>query len=291
MLVLSKNIYSSIFILSLILFFAFSSYSKVSKHDIYGDVKCNDTHSLLVFSEDEGRNLIERDADKRLFPASLVKVMTAYLTFEAIENGKLSFDDVLTISHRSNFTSYINGITTLHLKVGDQITVKDALYGMIVKSFNGASVALAEKISDSEWEFAKLMNKKAVEIGMNNTHFRNATGLQDNKQYTTAYDLKKLIIALRKDFPEYYRIFNIKEIEILDKKFITHNNVLLNYKGAEGMKTGFTSLAGYNLISSAFRDDQRIFSILLSCESSSIRNKVTEYVLDKAFIMLAENKN
>ena len=253
------------------------------------EIECNDTYSLLLFLEKDAINLHEKDSGKKIFPASLVKLMTAYLVFEAIENGKITLDQKITISPRSNAISYVNKITTLHLKIGDEITVKDALYGMIVKSFNGASVALAEMIAGNEWKFAQMMNQKAMDLGMYNSNFRNSSGLHDNGQYVTAYDLKKLIIAIKNDFPQYYEIFGIKEIEIFDKKFISHNEVLKNYKGAEGMKTGFTSISGFNLISSAVRNNDRVFSILLSCESSDMRNKFTEKLLDKAFLKLKKS--
>ncbi|MDA7705589.1 D-alanyl-D-alanine carboxypeptidase [Rickettsiales bacterium] len=252
-------------------------------------LQCNDTHTSLVFSENIDLNISENEASKKIFPASLVKIMTAYLVFEAIEEGKLSFDQKIKISARSNATSYVNRVTTLHLKIGDEITIKDALYGMIIKSFNGAAVALAEKIAGSEWEFAQMMNKKAIKIGMYDSNFRNASGLHDKGQYTTAYDLKKLILSIKNKYPQYYKIFGMKEIEIFDKKFTSHNNVLLNYKGAEGMKTGFTSLSGFNLISSAYKNDHRVFSILLSCESSNMRNNVTKKMLDEAFFKIAND--
>ncbi|MFT5795639.1 MAG: D-alanyl-D-alanine carboxypeptidase [Ulvibacter sp.] len=251
---------------------------------------CNDSHTLLVFLENDYLNIREKDANKKIFPASLVKIMTAYLTFEAIENKQLSLDQILTVSARGNSISYINKVTTLHLKIGDNITVKDALYGMIIKSFNGAAVTLSEAVASSEWEFAKMMSNKSMELGMYNTNFRNASGLHDYDQYTTAYDLKKLIISIKNDFPDYYKIFGIKEIEIFDKKFKSHNNVLLTYPGAEGMKTGFTSISGFNLISAAVKNNKRVFSILLSCESSDMRNKFTKDLLDDAFVKIESRK-
>jgi D-alanyl-D-alanine carboxypeptidase len=271
--------------------FLFISISAKANDDNISDIdilQCKDTHSSLVFKEDDFLNISEKEAGKKIYPASLVKIMTAFLVFEAIEENKISLDQVLTISPRSNFTSYINKVTTLHLKIGDQITVKDALYGMIIMSFNGAAVALAEEIAGSEWKFSHMMNKKAMEIGMYNSNFRNASGLHDKNQYTTAYDLKKLIIAIKNKFPQYYYIFGLKEIEIFDQKYNSHNDVLMTYDGAEGMKTGFTSISGFNLISSAYKQDHRIFSILLSCESSDIRNKVTKNMLDMAFAKLKE---
>jgi D-alanyl-D-alanine carboxypeptidase len=252
-------------------------------------IECNDSHSLLLFLEKDALNLHEKDSNKKIFPASLVKLMTAYLVFEAIEDKKITLDQKITISPRSNAISYVNKVTTLHLKIGDEITIKDALYGMIVKSFNGAAVALAEIIADNEWQFAQKMNQKAIDLGMYNSNFRNASGLHDRGQYVTAYDLKKLIIAIKNDFPQYYEIFGIKEIKIFDKKFISHNEVLKNYKGAEGMKTGFTSISGFNLISSVVKNNDRIFSILLSCESSGMRNKFTKKLLDKAFLKIEKS--
>jgi D-alanyl-D-alanine carboxypeptidase (penicillin-binding protein 5/6) len=251
-------------------------------------IKCNDSYSLLVFSENNKKNLIEKDAGKRIYPASLTKLMTAYLVFEALDSKKISLDKILTISHRGNSMSYLNRVTTLHLKVDEKITTENAMKGMIIKSFNGAAVVLAEAISDNEWQFVQLMNKKAKKLSMFRTNFRNSSGVHDYGQYTTAYDLKKLILAIKNHFPQYYHIFSIKKIRIKDQKFTSHNRVLLEYEGAEGMKTGFTSISGFNLISSAFKKDKRIFSILTSCESSEKRDESTKNILDMAFDLGAE---
>jgi D-alanyl-D-alanine carboxypeptidase len=250
---------------------------------------CSDVYSYLVFEANTGNILSETRSEKITYPASLVKLMTLYLTFEAIEAKKISPTDIITISGRGEEISNVNEITTLHLKEGDEITVKQAIQGTIVKSFNEAAVSLGEIIAGSEWKFARLMNKKAAELGMFDTSFRNASGLHEEGQYTTSYDLARLVLALRKDFPGYYPLFKLKEFEFAGQKYETHNHVLLEYDGAEGMKTGFTSAAGFNLISSAKKSQDRVISVLLSCATSDKRDIFTKELLDKSFSTLKED--
>ena len=252
---------------------------------------CSDVYSYLIFDAKTGNILSENRSEKLAYPASLVKLMTVYLTFEAIESGKIKPTDVVEISGRGEEISKVNKITTLHLKEGDKITIRQAIRGTIVKSFNEAAVTLAEAVAGNEWEFTRLMNKKAFELGMFNTSFRNSTGLHEEGQYTTSYDLARLVIALRRDFPGYYPLFRMKEFEFAGKKYETHNHVLLDYDGAEGMKTGFTSASGFNLISTAKKSNRRIVSVLLSCSTSSDRDDFTKELLDKSFANLRDKNN
>ena len=252
---------------------------------------CSDVYSYLIFDAKTGNILSENRSEKLAYPASLVKLMTVYLTFEAIEAGKIRPSDVVEISGRGEEISKVNKITTLHLKEGDKISIRQAIRGTIVKSFNEAAVTLAEAVAGNEWEFARLMNKKAFELGMFNTSFRNATGLHEEGQYTTSYDLARLVIALRRDFPGYYPLFRMKEFEFAGVKYETHNHVLLDYDGAEGMKTGFTSASGFNLISTAKKSNRRIVSVLLSCSTSSDRDDFTKELLDKSFANLRDKNN
>jgi D-alanyl-D-alanine carboxypeptidase len=161
---------------------------------------------------------------------------------------------------------------------------------VIVKSFNEAAVTLAEEVGGNEWNFVRLMNKKASELGMINTSFRNASGLHAEGQYTTSYDLARLAIAIKHDFPQYYRLFTLKEFKYRDTKYKTHNHVLIDYKGAEGMKTGFTNASGFNLITSAKRQDRRIISILLGCATQQRRDKLTKELLNESFENLEKSK-
>ncbi len=251
--------------------------------------ECSDVYSALVFKESDGEILFENRSDNISYPASLVKVMTLYLTFEALENNKISMDQNLTVSGRGEEIARINKINTLKLKQGDKITVKQAIGAVIVKSFNEAAVTLAEGVAGDEWEFARKMNEKARELKMLNTSFRNASGLHEEGQYTTSYDLARLVKAIKQDFPEYYKLFSLKEFTYKNKKYETHNYVLLDYKGAEGMKTGFTNAAGFNLISSATKNNDRIFSILLGCAAPEKRNDFTMQLLDDGFAKLSDN--
>ena len=244
----------------------------------------------MVFREDDGEILFENRSDQICYPASLVKVMTLYLTFDALAKQKLTMDQNITVSERGEEVSKVNKVNTMRLRQGDKITVKQAISALIVKSFNEAAVTLAEAISGDEWSFARKMNETAKKLKMYNTSFRNASGLHEEGQYTTAYDLARLIQALKKDFPQYYGLFALKDFSYRGKKYETHNFVLLEYNGAEGMKTGFTNASGYNLISAAKRNNQRIFSILLGCGNNNKRDEFTMELLDDGFDKLTQAK-
>lgn len=268
--------------LFLIIFLFFSNIAKAAE--------CNDIYSALVFREDDGEILFENRSDQICYPASLVKVMTLYLTFDALAKQKLTMDQNITVSERGEEVSKVNKVNTMRLRQGDKITVKQAISALIVKSFNEAAVTLAEAISGDEWSFARKMNETAKKLKMYNTSFRNASGLHEEGQYTTAYDLARLIQALKKDFPQYYGLFALKDFSYRGKKYETHNFVLLEYNGAEGMKTGFTNASGYNLISAAKRNNQRIFSILLGCGNNNKRDEFTMELLDDGFDKLTQAK-
>lgn len=249
---------------------------------------CSEVYSYLVFDEKTGNIISENRSDRFAYPASLVKVMTLYLTFEAIEHGKLKPEQILKISQRGEEISKVNKVNRLAVKEGDEITVREAIRAVIVKSFNEAAITLAEAVSGDEWEFVRKMNEKASELGMINTSFRNASGLHEEGQYTTSYDLARLVISMQKKFPGYYHLFAAKEFEYRGIKYETHNHVLVDYKGAEGMKTGFTTAAGFNLISAAKKGDHRVISILLGCATAARRDDFTKELLNKAFAKLED---
>jgi D-alanyl-D-alanine carboxypeptidase len=262
----------------------------VASASLAAEKGCSANYSSLVLDEGTGDILYEKRSDEQFYPASLVKVMTLYLTFEALEKLQLTMDKELTISEFGEEISRVNKTNTLRLKVGNKITVRDAIYSVIVKSFNEAAVTLAEEVGGNEWNFVRLMNEKASELGMINTSFRNASGLHAEGQYTTSYDLARLAIAIKHDFPQYYRLFALKEFKYRDTKYKTHNHVLIDYKGAEGMKTGFTNASGFNLITSAKRQDRRIISILLGCATQQRRDKLTKELLNESFENLEKPK-
>ena len=253
--------------------------------------ECSDQYSALIFREDNDEILYSKRAEQVIYPASLVKLMTLYLTFEAIENKKITPNDKIIASKRAQEISEVNKINTLHLVAGDQITVKEAIRALIVKSFNEAAVMLSEAISQNEWNFVRKMNQKASELGMINSSFKNSSGLHEEGQYTTAYDLARLAKALKKDFPRYYHLFSLKEFKYLDKTYPTHNHILVDYKGAEGMKTGFTRASGFNLITSAKKGKNRLISVLTSCASYEKRDALMIELLDHSFKKIATNEH
>jgi len=249
---------------------------------------CSKKGSVVVVKEDSNDILFETNADKLIYPASLVKLMTSYLAFEAITANKLTLNQELTFSERAEEVSSVNKYNTLAVKAGDRISVIKALQGLIVKSYNENAIALAEAIAKDEWSFVRLMNDKALKLGMINTSFSNASGLHAEGQYTTALDLARLALSLKKDFPQFYNLFSEKNFEFNGKIVKSHNNFLHNFNGAEGMKTGFTSVSGYNLIASAKRNQDRLFSVVTGCKTSLQRDDLTRFVLDVAFMELAQ---
>jgi len=253
--------------------------------------KCSDKYSALVFNDENNHIIFENRADEIIYPASLTKVMTAYLVFEALEKNHLNLQQFLTISANAEDVGRVNKVNTLGLKEGDKIMVEDALKGMLIKSFNETAVALAEAISEDEWHFAQLMNAKAAELKMKRTNFRNASGLHEEGHYTTLYDLARLVKAIEKKFPQYRKYFALKEFNFNKTKYKNTNHVLLDYKGADGFKTGYTNAAGFNLIASAKKDDIRITSILTGCESYKKRDESTTKMLDNGFKTAKENNS
>lgn len=251
---------------------------------------CSHNYSSLVIEED-GDVLFQKRPENIVYPASLTKVMTLYLTFEALEQQKIQPTQKIVFSGYAEEISNINTTNTLHIKSGDTITVRDAIRAVIVKSMNEAAIALAEAVAGDEWHFVRKMNDKAEELGMYHTSYRNATGLHAQGQYTTNYDLARLTLAIKNDFPEYYHLFSLKEFSYHNKTYKTHNHVLAEYKGAEGLKTGFTKASGFNLISVAKRKDKRVISVLTSCASHQKRDALTKELLNQSFTKIANQEH
>ncbi len=249
---------------------------------------CGKNYSAVVFEDKTGNILFQKRASQYAYPASLVKLMTLYLTFEALEKGKLKIDQKIIVSERGEEVANVNKVNTMRLKQGDEISVRQAIEAVIVKSFNEAAIVLSEAVAGDEWKFVEKMNEKAKQLGMTNSSFRNSTGLHEEGQYTTAFDLARLAKSIKKEFPQYYHLFSIKEFDRLGAKYETHNHVLVNYKGAEGLKTGFTNASGFNLISAAKKGDKRVISILMGCESVIKRDQLTKMLLDEGFELLSE---
>lgn len=244
---------------------------------------CSKNYSYLVFDVESGEVLSQNRAEIILYPASLTKVMTLYLVFDAIKSGKLSLDQKLAFSARGEEVSKVNKVNTLRVKEGDRISVRQAIQAVVIKSFNEAAVVLAEAVAGDEWNFARLMNEKAKELGMINSSFRNSSGLHEDGQYTTSYDLARLVIAIKKNHQNFYHFFAQKKFIYRGNEYETANKIINSYDGAEGMKTGFTNAAGFNLISTAKYRDKRVGAIVMSCADSNSRYRLSEELLDRGF--------
>lgn len=233
----------------------------------------------LVLDGKTGKVLHAVNAQKKIYPASLTKVMTIYLMFEALQSGKLSLDDTFYVSH--NATKALP--TKLYLLPGEKISVLDTIYALTMRSANDAAVAVAENMAGSEKKFARLMTIKARQLGMKDTNFTNASGWHDPKQYTTAVDLAKLTMAVKQNFPEYYKLFSQNSFVYKGKTIKTHNKVAVTYPGAEGLKTGYHIPAGCNLITTASRDGKSLVAIVTGHKSSKTRDTQMVSLLDKHF--------
>jgi D-alanyl-D-alanine carboxypeptidase len=213
------------------------------------------------------------------YPASLTKLMTVYVALAEIRAGRLSLADRLTVSARAASVPPVR----FGLEAGETITVRQAIDVAIVASGNDAALALAEKIGGSEEKFANAMTTMAQSLGMKRTLFRNATGLPDEAQVTTARDMALLALALIKDYPQYYPLFNQRKVAIGKRSRGTVNALLGSYKGADGFKTGFTCGSGYNLVASATRGGRRVIGVVLGSTSRDQRTSQMTMLLDAGF--------
>lgn len=249
-------------------------------------VHANSKYAGLVIDADTGRILYQENATRYRYPASLTKMMTLYMTFDALKKGKLQYNQKLHISK----LAAAKPASKLGLRAGQTITVRDAVMSLIVKSANDSSVVLAEAIAGSEWKFARQMTNKARKLGMRHTTFRNASGLHHRKQRTTAYDMAKLSVALRRDFPNQYVLFNRTSFKYKGRTIRGHNRVVKTYNGADGLKTGYTRASGFNLATSASRSGMNIVGIVLGGKSAKSRDRHMKKILDRGFRRLARIK-
>lgn len=223
----------------------------------------------LVVNAHTGAVLHQNNANQQLHPASLTKLMTLYLTFEAVNQGKIHFGSRLKVSKFAASRPRTN----LGLKIGSAITTKEAVLSLIVRSANDSAVVLAEAIAGNEANFARLMNQRAKQLGMHGSHFVNASGWHHPAQKTTAYDMAKLAIALKRDFPEKYSLFQRTSFYYGNSFYKGHNRVVQKLQGAEGMKTGFTSPSGWNLVTTAKRGDTRLVGVVLGGVTAKHRDE------------------
>ena len=236
--------------------------------------------SWLLIESGSGQELAAQAADERLEPASLTKLMTAYLTFAALKQGTIKIDQMVTVSERA----WKSEGSRMFIQVGTQVKVEDLIKGMIVQSGNDACVALAEAISGNEEVFAEMMNREAQRLGMKSSSFRNSSGMPDPQHYTTARDLAKLAGALIRDFPEdYAKYYSIKEFRYNNITQPNRNRLLWIDPTVDGVKTGHTEAAGYCLISSAKRGPRRLLSIVLGTQSDKARAQESLKLLNYGF--------
>jgi D-alanyl-D-alanine carboxypeptidase len=236
-------------------------------------------HAAIVIDADTGRVIREMNADAITYPASLTKMMTLYLTFEALNAGRLRLDQSLPVSSEAASMRP----TKLRLVPGDSVTVQELILGVVTKSANDAAAVLAEGMAGSEPAFAEYMTQRARQLGMTNTVFRNASGLPDPEQRTTARDMAQLGLALYHDFPREYRYFSTRQFYFRGRLIATHNHLLEWYEGADGIKTGYIGASGFNLAASAVRGGHRLIGVVMGGATAGSRDRQMASLLDQGF--------
>lgn len=243
-------------------------------------------YASIVIDAATGVIISERHADKQLYPASLTKMLTLYLTFEAIRDGRLQKNTRLPVSSLAEAQEP----SKLGLTAGSSIRVEDAIKALVTKSANDVAMVLAEGIGGSQARFAALMNARAKQLGMNNSHFVNPHGLHDPRQYSTARDMATLGRALMRDFPHEYAYFKTNSFTYAGKTYNNHNKLLQTYEGMDGIKTGYVHASGYNLAASAVRDGRRLIGVVFGGRTSVSRNNHMAELLDAGFARLGKPK-
>jgi len=240
----------------------------------------------LVEDFRSGHAIAEKNADQPLEPASITKLMSAYVVFSEIRDGSLSLSDKVRISEKAWRTPG----SRMFVEVNTQVSVGDLIKGMIIQSGNDATVALAEQIAGSEDSFAALMNQHAQRLGMKHSHFVNSTGLPDKEHYTTAHDIAIIARALIDEFPEYYRWYSEKKFTYNDITQYNRNKLLWRDESVDGLKTGHTDSAGYCLVTSAERDGMRLISVVLGTKSEEARADASQALLNYGFRFFETHK-
>ena len=233
----------------------------------------------LLLDMQSGQSLVEHNADQRIEPASLTKLMSAYLTFSALRQERIKLTDTVPVSEKA----WKAEGSRMFIEPNKPVIVAELLRGMIVQSGNDATMALAEAVGGSETGFVAMMNKEAQRLGMSNTHFVNATGLPDPQHYTTARDLARLAAAIVRDFPDYYALYSIKEYTYNGITQANRNRLLWTDPTVDGMKTGHTQGAGYCLIASSHRGTRRLLSVVLGTNSDAVRAMESQRLLNYGF--------
>ncbi|KAE8437342.1 MULTISPECIES: D-alanyl-D-alanine carboxypeptidase family protein [Halomonadaceae] len=235
--------------------------------------------SWILMDANSGRILAEHNADERLPPASLTKLMTAYLVERELDRGTINLTDMVNISENA----WRTGGSKMFIEVGDRVSVDNLLHGIIIVSGNDASVAMAEHLAGGEAPFADLMNQHATRLGMNDTHFMNATGLPHENHYSTAHDMARLSRHIINDYPEHYAIYSQRNFSFAGIDQPNRNRLLWRDPTVDGLKTGWTTEAGYCLVSSAQRDGMRLISVVMGTSSDEARAQESQKLLSYGF--------
>ena len=242
--------------------------------------EANPRYAAIVLDADSGEVLHAAHADAPRYPASLTKMMTLYLLFDAMDKGLMRLDTAMPVSaHAASMPQ-----TNISLKKGDRLRVRDAIPALVVRSANDAAVVVAEALGGTESEFARMMTAKAKEMKMTSTTFRNASGLPNAQQRTTARDLSILSMRLMQDHADYYHYFSTASFTYGGKTYNSHNRMIKNYPGTDGMKTGYINASGFNVATSTLRGDHRLIGVVMGGRSAQSRDAEMVALLDKSFI-------
>ncbi|ADE39293.1 D-alanyl-D-alanine carboxypeptidase family protein [Candidatus Puniceispirillum marinum] len=236
-------------------------------------------YASIVINAESGRVMYARNADAMRYPASLTKIMTLYLLFEEIKSGRMDMNSRIGVSKLAASRSP----SKLYLKPGQSISAEQAIYALVTKSANDVATAVAEAISGTERNFAKRMTRKARALGMRKTVFKNASGLPHSQQKTTARDMARLAVAMRRDFPRLYRYFSTQNFNWKGRKFGNHNKLLAHYSGTDGIKTGYINASGFNLVASVKRHGVRLIGVIFGGKTSRSRDAHMMKILDAQF--------
>lgn len=247
--------------------------------DVYGA----QYRAALVADMDTGRVLYQENANQLNYPASLTKIMTLYLTFDALEHGRLALDDYLIVSQSAAKAEPVK----LGLAAGSKIRVEDAIKAVAVYSANDVARVLAENLKGGQEEsFADLMTRVAREIGLTSTNFENSSGLPNDDHMSTARDIALLSMAVYKHFPQYWHFFGIKSWTYNGKTYTNGNRLLTSFNGCDGMKTGYTKKSKYSLVATAHRGENHLMSVVLGAENKDVRANIAAQLLNRGFSML-----
>ncbi len=236
-------------------------------------------YASFIINENTKRIYHNTNADTRNYPASLTKIMTLYMVFDALKNKKISMNTKFKISKRAARQPP----SKLNLSAGSSITVKNAILALITKSANDVATVVAENLGKSERNFARLMTRKAKKLGMTRTTFKNASGLPNRGQLSTARDMAILGMAIRKNHSNFFKLFKTKSFVYKGVKYTNHNNLLSSYSGTDGIKTGYTNASGFNLVASVERNGQRIIGVVFGGKKARSRDKHMINLLNKYF--------